>query len=60
MLDQDKTLQFLTVDEVAMALKISTMSVGKYIKEGKLKTCHIGRLLRIRRSDFENFVNQQN
>ena len=57
---QDESLSFLTMDDVAISLKISPLSVMKYIKEGQLKAYRIGRLIRIRRTDLEEFIQKQN
>ena len=57
---QDESLSFLTMDDVAISLKISPLSVMKYIKRGQLKAYRIGRLIRIRRTDLEEFIQKQN
>ena len=57
---QDESLSFLTMDDVAISLKISPLSVMKYIKGGQLKAYRIGRLIRIRRTDLEEFIQKQN
>ena len=51
---------FYTIDDVANALRISMLSVMKYVRSGKLKSYKIGRLVRIRKPDFEDFLNNQN
>ena len=56
----DDSMVFYTIDDVANALRISMLSVVKYIKNGKLKSFKIGRLVRIRKTDFENFLKTQN
>ena len=56
----EEALQFLTIDDVAIALRISMLSVMKYIRSGQLRSYKIGRLVRIRRTDFEEFLKKQN
>jgi excisionase family DNA binding protein len=55
------TLQFFSVDEVAVIMKVSKKMVQQWIKEGHLPAFRVGpqsRLLRIRYQDLENFVDQ--
>ena len=56
----DDSMAFYTIDDVAIALRISMLSVMKYIKNGRLKSFKIGRLVRIRKTDFEDFLKTQN
>ncbi|MBC8508613.1 MAG: helix-turn-helix domain-containing protein [Chloroflexi bacterium] len=53
------TLQFFSVDEVAVILKVSKKMVQQWIQEGHLPAFRVGpqsRLLRIRYQDLEDFV----
>ena len=45
--------QFLTVAEVAALLKLNQQTVRNWIDQGSLPALHIGRRVRIRRSDFD-------
>jgi excisionase family DNA binding protein len=44
---------FFTIKEVAAILKVSTRTVKRFIKKGKLPTVRIMSSVRIRRNDFE-------
>ena len=55
----------LTVQEIAAVLKLSTLTIYKYIKERKLEAIEFGGHYRIKKSSFEKFikahrVNRQN
>jgi len=55
------TLQFFSVDEVAIILNVSKKMVQQWIHEGYLPAFKVGsqsRLLRIRYQDLENFVDE--
>ena len=45
--------EFLTVAEVAAILKLNQQTVRNWIDQGSLPALHVGRRVRIRRSDFE-------
>jgi len=51
------TEDFLTIEEVAKILRVSTRSVNRYISSGKLKASKIG-WWRIRRSDLDRFLEE--
>ena len=44
--------EFLTTDEAAMALKVSTKTVLRLVRSGQLPACKVGRAYRIRRTDL--------
>ncbi len=48
---------FLTVDEVATYLRIAPVTVREMIKKGRLPAVRIGKVYRVRRSDFERLAN---
>jgi excisionase family DNA binding protein len=50
--------EFLTVAEVAAILKLNQQTVRNWIDAGALPALHVGRRVRIRRSDFEEFLEQ--
>lgn len=49
------TDKFLTIEEVAKILRVSTRSVNRYIVSGKLKASKIG-WWRIKQSDLDEFL----
>ena len=49
-------LEFYTINEVASLLKVSRATVERRIKENELKTCKIGRNIRISKSDLMSFL----
>ena len=48
--------EFMTVAEVAALLKLNRQTVRNWIDRGELPAIHVGRRGRIRRSDFDRFV----
>ena len=48
----------LRVTEAAVALAISRSAAYQLVKDQRLPAVHVGRSLRIRRSDVEAFVNE--
>ena len=49
---------FLTVAEVAAALRLNPQTVRNWIDQGSLPALRVGRRVRIRRSDFERLLEQ--
>jgi excisionase family DNA binding protein len=47
---------FLTVAEVAAAMRVSTMTVYRLIKSGELAAVRVGHHYRIRESDLERYL----
>ena len=47
---------FLTVDEVAGQLRVSTQTVRRWIKHGELPGYRVGRRFRIRRADLVEWI----
>ncbi len=47
----------LTKEDVAKRLQISPLTVGNWLRSGKLKGIKVGRLWRIRESDLKAFLN---
>jgi excisionase family DNA binding protein len=45
--------EFLTVADIARILKLNQQTVRNWIEDGKLPALHVGRRVRVRRSDFE-------
>jgi excisionase family DNA binding protein len=48
----------LTVKEVAVRLRCEHKTVRKLISDGKLKAFRLGRALRIKESDYEDFISK--
>jgi excisionase family DNA binding protein len=48
--------RFLTVQEVAEKLRVSTMTVYRLIKGGELPAVRVGRSFRVRDTDFDEFL----
>jgi excisionase family DNA binding protein len=49
-------MEFLTVQETADMLKVSPITIRRYIASGRLAAVRAGRSLRIRREAIEDFV----
>jgi len=57
--DQEKTAtQFYTIDEIAELLKISYLTVFRWVKAGKLTAYKVGKQYRIETNDLNNFLNE--
>lgn len=50
--------EFLTMKEVMEYLKVSRTAVYSWLNEGKLKAYKVGRSVRFKRSDIENFIKE--
>ena len=48
--------RFLTVQEVAKLIRVSSMTVYRLIKAGDLPAIRVGKNFRIRRSDVESYL----
>ena len=46
----------LTIEEVADILRVSTVTVRKLIREGKLKSFRVGLQIRIKRVDLDRYI----
>lgn len=51
--------KILTPDQVAQILQVHPFTVLKFIKQGKLRASKLGRVYRIRQSDVEKFLDEQ-
>lgn len=49
-------MEFLTVQETADVLKVSPITIRRYIASGKLAAVRVGRNLRVRREAIEELV----
>ncbi len=50
---------WLTVEEIADDLRVHVSTVRDWIKQKKLKAAKFGRDYRIRRTDYEEFIEQR-
>ena len=48
--------EFYLVEELAEKLRVSEMTIYRYIKAGKLSAHKIGKEFRIEKSEFETFL----
>lgn len=48
--------RFLTVTEVSSILRLSALTIYKYIKEGKISVVEFGGHYRISKSALDNFI----
>ena len=49
-------LKIYTVKEVADLLKVSKMTISRYIQSGKLKSSKLGRMYRLTDDDLRKFL----
>ena len=50
------TERFLTVQEVAELMRVSTMTVYRLIKAGELRAARVGRSYRLREAEVETYL----
>ena len=48
--------RFLTVQEVADLMRVSSMTVYRLIKSGELRAVRVGRSFRVRESDVDDYL----
>ncbi len=48
--------ELLTINEVARMLNVHEITIRRHIKRGKLKAVRVGRQIRVRREDVEEFM----
>ena len=53
------TARFLTVQEVADLMRVSTMTVYRIIKAGELPAVRVGRSFRVRDEDVDAYLGQR-
>jgi putative molybdopterin biosynthesis protein len=51
-----KENRFFLVEELAAALRVSNMTIYRYIKAGKIKAYKIGKEFRIGKAEFDAFL----
>jgi len=50
--------EFYLVEELAEKLRVSNMTIYRYIKKGKVKAYKIGKEFRIEKGEFNKFLNK--
>jgi len=50
--------EFYTSEELAKMLKYNVMTIYRYIKAGKIKAYKVGKEFRVRKIDFDGFLEQ--
>ena len=58
MLNQKKEKAFYFVEELAKVLRVSNMTIYRYIKADKVKAYKIGKEFRIDKKEFNNFLDK--
>lgn len=53
---EEMTLRYYSIQEIADILKFNTLTINRYINEGKLKAYKIGKDWRISENDFKKFM----
>jgi len=53
-----KEKEFYLVEELAEKLRVSEMTIYRYIKAKKVKAYKIGKAFRIDKKEFNNFLNK--
>ena len=54
----DKQKEFYLVEELAKKLRLSEMTIYRYIKAGKVKAYKTGKEFRIEKSEFNKFLDK--
>jgi len=55
---RNKKQEFYRAQELAEKLRVSNMTIYRYIKAGKIKAYKIGKEFRIDKKEFKNFLNK--
>ena len=48
--------EFLTVEEIAKQMKVKEFTVRDWIRKGELPAYKVGRTLRVKKADYEEFL----
>lgn len=48
--------EFYTIEEIAKNLKVTKMTIYRYIKAGKLKAYKLWKEIRVKKDDYEFFI----
>jgi putative molybdopterin biosynthesis protein len=54
----DNQKEFYLVEELAKKLRVSTMTIYRYIKAKKIKAYKIGKEFRIEKDEYQKFLNK--
>lgn len=54
----DKQKEFYTARELSDKLRVNIMTIYRYIKADKIKAYKIGKEFRIKKDEFEKFLNK--
>jgi len=57
-MSKDDKKEFYLVEELAEKLRVSNMTIYRYIKAGKVKAYKIGKEFRIDDTEFNSFLNK--
>jgi excisionase family DNA binding protein len=49
---------YITVEEIAELLRVSRMTIYRLVNDGTIPSTRIGRSIRIRRTDFNAYLNR--
>ena len=55
---KNKEKEFYLVEELAEKLRVSNMTIYRYIEAGKIDAYKIGKEYRIKTEDYEKFLNK--
>lgn len=50
--------EYLTTEEIAQTLKVNIVTVRRWIKSGRLPATFLAKEYRIKRADFDDFINK--
>lgn len=50
--------EYLTTEEIAQTLKVNIVTVRRWIKSGKLPATFLAKEYRIKKTDFDDFINK--
>lgn len=51
--------EYVTTREISSALKVNILTVRRWISAGKIRAVFLGKEYRIKKSDFEEFMNER-
>ncbi len=54
-----KQREWLSVEEIAQELRVSEETVRNWIRRGQLKAYKFGRDFRVKREDYDDFIEKQ-
>jgi len=52
----ERSVEWLTVDQIAKDLGVHQETIREYIRDGLLKAVQLKRTYRVRKSDYEQFI----